>query len=229
MGMIVRTLIIFAVISAHAQMSGQDMSGGVDYFGFKRNHRETKRQEKAQRERRKEIEELFGENILGPDGKLSRRLPPEHLLRLVEDPSPENAREYLRKDEMKVSLTLGGLAAIENAKSAAFQSVLKGVKIVWYSLEGCKWCDQQRQLFEAAKIDAHEVAVAKDSVPKVMKAFPRILIYRDDNLIGEFEGYTTLDGIVGVVGPNSAEGGLHDPSPSGMAKTSREEIGGSKK
>jgi hypothetical protein len=78
---------------------------------------------------------VFEETVTLPDGRAARWTPPAEVLRLLDDPSPQNARAYLEIQAERMKRIRRAMEAVRAAGRPP---------VIVYSLPGCPACERQR-------------------------------------------------------------------------------------
>jgi len=138
----------------------------------------------------KDITELFSEITVDADGKVSRKLPPAHVMRVLLNPSVEAADKYLEDEEFKMAVLQKAISAIESAQRKRILAQLNDVKITLFTADGCPACETQRQIFKDWNIDFDE------KKNPAIKVFPTIVVEKDGKELARFEGVTHPQDIV---------------------------------
>ncbi|MBI2932994.1 MAG: thioredoxin family protein [Planctomycetes bacterium] len=76
--------------------------------------------------------------------------PPEPVVRLLEEPTHENARAYLQWQEDRLARLRAALEAIEEVQSSAPPTDRR--EILYFAQEGCPHCAEQDRRLEAADL-----------------------------------------------------------------------------
>lgn len=72
---------------------------------------------------------------------------PPPVRRLLETPTPENARAYLSWQEERFKRLRAAVAAVESAQPAA-----PSAPLLYFAREGCRWCALQEQELEGLPV-----------------------------------------------------------------------------
>ncbi len=98
------TLLIWSVMSYAGEYFSCD---GIDHFRTEsecdqtQKAKESKEQRRGQTITRQDVE-MWGEPSVDADGRVISKVPPEPVLRLLKDPTPENAEEYLEWGDKRI-------------------------------------------------------------------------------------------------------------------------------
>ncbi len=159
-------------------------AGTVDYWGSKGEA------PKARKSGSPPEVSVWAEPIRMPDGRFSVYLPPQQVLRFLDDPTPETARGYLQWQKERVSKLRRAMEVLEATASAEDTKVpvvppdaevrvpsektepvkrstldakLKApaTELIYFRRDGCGYCDRQDPILEIVRSRLPEVVLRR--------------------------------------------------------------------
>ncbi len=170
-------------------------------------------------------ETLWTEPMVGADGKVSLYVPPKPVLAFLQEPTRENARQYVawqseRMKRIKAAVEMlrtlqSETRAVESAEepptaAANVSSPDVAVEILYFAKPGCPWCRRQEVAFTELRERLPKFVVT--SVPPddarwksfEVKVAPTLVITTQGNQ-RVVRGYTSANDLARVIGETRHE------------------------
>lgn len=109
---------------------------------------------------RKPEENIWAEPLMGPDGTISYKIPPLPVMHMLDDPSDDNVKQYLKWNVDRMARINKAMEAVEAVSTQASGFKLSDIaKVEFFFTPGCQYSKMQAPIVEqfARKVGVEKV------------------------------------------------------------------------